>query len=91
MPKDHDRKGHRRCRYPEMKDWWKNSYADFGDDVGLVYDYQVADYTKKHMRFIDRFNFRKVAGAMFHSFSILSKSIEEPNIGKKNWKYYKDV
>ena len=74
----------------EKNDWWKDSYADFGEDVGEVYDWQVADYTKKHMAFFDRFNLRKVAAAMNYSFSILSKSVEEPNLKKKNWKYFRD-
>mgnify|MGYP006988985008 CR=1 FL=1 len=71
--------------------WWKGTYADFGGDVGREYDYQVADYTKKHLRFFDRFNMYKVVAATQYSFSILSKSIEEPDPGKKNWKYFKDV
>ena len=77
--------------YGGSKDWWKTTYADFGETVGKVYDYQVADYTKKHLRFFDRFNMRKVAAANAYSFSILSKSIEEPDVNKKNWKYFKDV
>lgn len=91
MPKDFTKNGHKRFGDRENKNWYKHSYADFGGDVGRVYDYQVADYTKKHLRFFDRFNLRKVAGAMFLSFGILSKSTEEPDVGKKNWKYYKDV
>ena len=69
--------------------WYMTSYADFGGDVGRVYDYQVADYAKKHLRFIDRFNFRKVGAAVVGSFEILSKSIEDP-YPNKNWKFYRD-
>ena len=74
----------------EKRNWWKDSYADFGEDIGKVYDWQVADYTKKHMTFFDRLNLRKVAAAMGYSFSILSKSVEEPVLDKKNWKYFRD-
>ena len=76
-------------RKPKEKNWWMDTYADFGDEVGKVYDYQVADYAKKHLRFLDRFNMRKVGAAMMYSFEILSKSTEEPDL-KKNWKYFKD-
>lgn len=72
------------------KDWYKTTYADFGGDVGKVYDYQVAEHLKKHMRFFDRFNLGKVAAATQYSFAILSGSLEEPS-SKKNWKYFKDV
>ena len=80
-------------RYPgngDKKKWYMDSYADFGGNVGKVYDYQVADYAKKHLRFFDRFNLRKVATAMMWSFSILSKSVEEPNIKNGKWKFYVD-
>ena len=80
-------------RFPgsnDTKKWYMDSYADFGGSVGKVYDYQVADYAKKHLRFIDRFNLRKVATAMIWSFSILSQSIEEPNIKNGKWKFYVD-
>ena len=70
--------------------YW-DSYADFGGEVGRVYDKDVAAYTKKHLRFIDRFDIRKVVEASQYSFSILSKSVEEPKPKKKNWKYYRDV
>ena len=73
--------------YGGSRDWWKTTYGD----VGRVYDHQVADYTKKHLSFFDRFNMQKVAAANMYSFEILSKSVEEPDIKKKNWKYYKDV
>ena len=77
--------------YGGSKNWYKTTYADFGGSVGKVYDYQVADYTKKHLRFFDRFDMNKVVAASQYSFSILSKSVEEPKPGKKNWKYFKDV
>lgn len=77
--------------YGGSRDWWKTTYSDFGGDVGRVYDHQVTDYTKKHLSFFDRFNMRKVTAANMYSFSILSKSVEEPDVKKKNWKYYKDV
>ena len=73
-----------------MRKWYMDSYADFGGDIGKIYDWQVADYAKKHLRFFDRFNMRKVSTAMQWSFSILSKSIEEPTIKNGKWKFFKD-
>lgn len=77
--------------YGSGKDWSKTTYADFGEGVGRVYDHQVASYTKQHLGFFDRFNIRKVVAAAMMSFGILSGSLDEPNPGKKKWKYYKDV
>lgn len=75
----------------DKKDWSKTSYADFGDDVGKVFDHQIARYAMKHLGFFDRFNIRKVVAAAMYSFAILSKSVEEPNVGKNNWKFFRDV
>lgn len=75
--------------FPKNK-WYMDSYADFGGDIGKIYDWQVADYAKKHLRFIDRFNMRKVSTAIQWSFSILSKSLEEPNIKNGKWKFFRD-
>ena len=88
---DFKKKGHKKalCGNSE-KDWYKTSYSDFCDGRGELYDYEVADYTKRHMRFFDRLNIRKVTSAAMWSFEILSKSTEEPCKGKKNWKFYKD-
>ena len=72
------------------KPWDMTTYSAFGGSVVKVFDYQLADYTKKHMRFIDRLNFRKVGAAMQMSVLILSKGIEEPNIKNGKWKYFKD-
>ena len=69
---------------------WLDNYADFGDDVGKVFDKDVGRYAFKHMRFIDRFDPCKVASAILWSFSILSKSVEEPDIKNGKWKYFKD-
>lgn len=69
---------------------WLDGYADFGGDVGRVYDKDVGCYTRKHMRFIDWFDPCKVASAMMWTFSILSKSVEEPDIKNGKWKYFKD-
>ena len=77
--------------YGKVGDWSKETYADFGDGRDRVYDHQVASYTKKHLSLLDRLNLRKVVAASMYSFGILSGSVEEPNIGKKNWKYFKDV
>lgn len=77
--------------YGKVGDWSKDTYADFGGTIGKVYDHQIASYTKKHMSLLDRLNLRKVVAASMYSFGILSGSIEEPNPGKKNWKYFKDV
>ena len=67
---------------------WMETYSEWADGT-CVYDWELADYTRKHMRLFDRLNMRKVASAMMYSFSILSKSVEEPKL-KKNWKYYRD-
>lgn len=68
-----------------------DSYADFGGTVGRIYDWQIADYVKKHLRFIDRFNLKRVTSAVMYGFCILSKNCDEPNSKKKNWKFYKDI
>lgn len=73
------------------KDWSKDTYADFGGDVGKVFDHQIARYAMQHLGFFDRFNIRKVVAAAMYSFAILSKSVEEPNVGKDNWKFFRDV
>ena len=65
-----------------------DGYADFGDMK--VYDKDVGNYTRQHMRFIDWLDPEKVATAMMYSFSILSKSVEEPDIKNGKWKYFKD-
>ena len=76
---------------PVSKDnrWYETTYAEFSDGL-RVYDRQVAEYTKQHLRFIDRFNLKKVVAAANWSFSILSKSCEAPS-KDDNWKYFIDV
>lgn len=85
-PFDHDRKGHKRSHGLPWRDgptkYW-DGYADFGDFK--VYDKDVADYVKAHLRFQDRFDIRKITEAVLLAFSILSKSVEEPE--EKNWKF----
>ena len=73
-----------------MSNYKQATHYNYGGD-GKVYDHQVASYTKKHMRLIDRFNLRKVVAATMYSFGILSGSVEEPKTGKKNWKYFRDI
>ena len=70
---------------------YMDTYADFGGNVGKIYDYQIADYASKHIRFIDRFSMRKMAHAMMMSFDILNGALEEPKCDKKNWKFFVDV
>lgn len=77
--------------YAKKNDWSKETYCEFENSKDRLYDHQVASYTKKHLGFFDRFNIRKVVAASMYSFAILSGSVEEPDPGKKNWKYYKDV
>lgn len=90
---DYKKEGHVRI-VPTKKDpdkkWYMHTYATHDNGATRIYDYQVADYTKKHMRFIDRFNIRKVGAAMLCSYAILSNAVQEPS-EKKKWKYYKDV
>ena len=94
MATDHERHEHKRKyakRTSGKQSWKMKGYADFGGDIGRIYAYQIADYTKKHMRLIDRLDFRKVGAAMLYSLSILSHSVEEPNLKNGNWKYFRDV
>lgn len=85
-PFDHDQKGHKRSHGLPWRDgskkYW-DGYADFGDFK--VYDKDVADYVKAHLRFRDRFDIRKITESVLLAFSILSKSVEEPE--EKNWKF----
>lgn len=69
--------------------YYMDGYAVFTEQPNnRVYDYEVADYVKKHMRFIDRLSMRKVSSAMAYAFAILSKSTEEPKELKNNkWKF----
>lgn len=71
------------------KEYFDNA-AYFDDGRLVVSDKDVATYTKKHMHFFDRFNIRRVVECAMYSFSILSKSVEEPRNKnpKKNWFYY---
>ena len=67
------------------KKWWMNTYSDFGKDIGKIYDWQVGDYVKKHLRFADRFNIRKITAAALTAHAILSNSCETPS--DDNWKF----
>lgn len=69
---------------------WLNGYADFGGDIGKIFDKDVADYTRKHLRIVDRFSIRKIVAAAMVSFDILNGSIEEPKIKNGKWKFYKN-
>lgn len=71
---------------------YMDTYANFGGAIGKIYDYQIADYAKEHMRFIDRFSLRKTTSAIMMSFDILNGAIEEPTFtDKKKWKFFVDV
>lgn len=80
---DHMRNGHKRSWFHSNEKKYDNGYADFGDF--RVYDKEVAEYTKAHLKFFDRFDMRKVTEAVLYSFSILSKSVEPPE--GDNWKF----
>ncbi len=67
----------------ENKRYW-GGYAEW-DDGKRVYDADVAKYVKKHLKFIDRFDIRKVSEATLYAFSILSGSVEPPKENK--WKF----
>lgn len=80
-----------------ISDWWNKSdiwYSRYGDGyadypgVGIVYDKDVAEYAKKHLRLIDRLDMRKVAEAVIASQGILF-GVDNPNeyTDKKNWKF----
>lgn len=91
---DHNRKGYRAMQPSILKTLFGekkgvDGYADFGDF--LVYDKDVGKYARKHMRFIDWLDPEKVGTAMMYSFSILSKSVDEPNIKNGKWKFFKDI
>lgn len=63
---------------------YRDGYARFADGR-ILYDKDVAAYAKKHLRFFDRFDVRKVTEAALFSFSILSGAAEPPK--QKNWKF----
>ena len=70
--------------------WYMTTYSQFSEPIGKIFDYQVADYTKKHLSFFDRFNIRKVTAAVLTSHAIMSNSCDEPNLKNGKWKYFKD-
>lgn len=84
FPADNNREEFRKRFNMKKESKYWDGYADFGDGR-IVKDSDVAKYTKKHLRFRDRFDIRKVTEAVLYSFSILSGSVEEPK--GKNWKY----
>ena len=88
IPKDCNRNGWKESRlwnflHRGSKKYW-DGYADFGSFK--VYDKDVAEYVKKHLRFRDRFDIRKITESALLSFSILSGSCEPPEKGD-NWKF----
>lgn len=89
VPKDHDRRNY---RYFESRGKKKriDGYAEFSDGL-RVYDRDVGKYARKHMRFIDWLDPEKVGTAMMFSFSILSKSVEEPKDKNGKWKFFRDI
>lgn len=85
---DHDRDGYKKG-YPQTDNKKKNDkywdgWCDFGDGR-IVYDKDIAEYAKKHLKLRDRLDIRKVTEAVMYSFSILSGSVEPPK--GKNWKF----
>ncbi len=74
----------RRAFKAKKKSKYYGGYATFPDGL-VVTDKAVSDYVKKHLRFIDRFDIRKITEASLYAFSILSGSVEEPK--GKNWKF----
>lgn len=62
-------------------------WADY-PGVGAVRDTDVARHVIKHIRFIDRFNVRKIVLAALASQDILFGVIPKDELPKsKNWKY----
>lgn len=61
---------------------YNDGCAKFADRI--VYDKDVALFVEKHLRFIDRFNVRKIAESALISFSMLSGSVDIP---KGKWKF----
>ena len=68
-------------RFMEKK--CSDGYADFGNGE-ILYDKDVADFVKKHLRVVDRFNVRKVCEATLQAFAMLQSHEEIP---KGNWKF----
>lgn len=71
---------------PKLFKWKSDGWADFGDFK--IYDSEVADFLKKHMRLIDRLDVEKVVAAAFYVFTL----IQEDRQGKEklksgNWKF----
>lgn len=80
-----------------IKRWWNksdiwaerysDSYADY-PGVGKVHAKDVAEFTKQHLRFIDRFDTRKVVEAALMPQDILFNVFTEDELPKKdNWKF----
>ena len=68
--------------------FWKRKYGDgFAkfEDGTVVHDKDVATFVKKHLRFVDRFDIRKVVESTLLAFDILSGRLEKPT--KENWKF----
>ena len=80
-----------------IKKWWNKSdvwperYGDNWADypgVGKVYDKDVANFAKRHLRLIDRLDVRKVTEAAIMSQDILFGLFTEDELPKKkNWKF----
>lgn len=70
------------------KNYW-NQWAEFPDDKHklIVTDNDIWMYVKKHTRFIDRLDGRKVVEAAQYAFSILSKSIDPPKNPNFIWRW----
>ena len=71
-----------------MKKRWKceKRYVTFTDGRRL-YDYQVASFAWKHMKFFDRFSIEKFTTAVLVSFVILQSESIDPDFNHNDWKF----
>ena len=70
-----------RALFPFRKTKYWDGEAVFEDFV--VRDKDVAEFTKSHMRFIDRLDFRKVTEAVLYSFSVMANKDEKDYVNVK--------
>lgn len=69
-----------------LKKYVADNWADFGNYK--VYDHDVANVVRKHLRLIDRFNLDKVVEATNWAFSCMAdKDCQGKDPFPKNWKF----